>query len=292
MTQEQFEAHVLRIQLDGFTVLPDALTAEECQKARGDLNRLVAEEKGLSHSSVSEFGAQIYNLMNKGQIFERLYQLPDVLHVVRHFLAHDAVMSSMQAHLIFPGAGMQSLHYDGSLTGPTRSFAPADEERRITSHVLGFNVVFCISEFSAGNGATRIVPGSHRIESNFVDKEKPVPGEKIVEAGEGSAIIFNIACWHGASPHLGTEPRYAVMSPWRRSWVRPEADMSRLVAPDVMQRAGEDARTIFGFRARAPYTDRWQWDFGEGRPKPVWKALDSDEPEVREGGRKSGRARE
>jgi len=279
MTQNQFEEHVLRIQLDGFTVLPDVLTAEECNQARSDLDQLVEEESKLTHSSISELGAQIYNLMNKGEVFERLYQLPDILRVVRHFLADDAVMSSMQAHLIFPGAGMQKIHYDGSLTGPTRSFAPADEERRITSHVLGFNVVFCISEFSAGHGATRIVPGSHRIESNFVDTENPVPAAKIVEAGEGSAIIFNIGCWHGASPHNGTTPRYAIMSPWRRSWVRPEADMSRLVTPDVMRRAGDDARTIFGFRARAPYTDRWQWDFKEGRPNQKWQSLDGDEPD-------------
>jgi hypothetical protein len=41
---------------------------------------------------------------------------------------------------------------------------------------------------------------------------------------------------------------------------------------------GEEARTIFGFRAGAPYTDRWRWEFEEGRPKKSWKELDCDEP--------------
>jgi ectoine hydroxylase-related dioxygenase (phytanoyl-CoA dioxygenase family) len=91
-------------------------------------------------------------------------------------------------------------------------------------------------------------------------------------------VLFNIATWHGASAHGGARPRYAVMTPWRRSWLRPEVDLSRMVRPDVLGRAGPEGRVIFGFNSRPPYTERWQWDPHRGRPRPEWRPLERDEP--------------
>ena len=34
MTRDEFDEHVLRIQLDGYTVLPGLLTSDECEQAR------------------------------------------------------------------------------------------------------------------------------------------------------------------------------------------------------------------------------------------------------------------
>jgi hypothetical protein len=67
------------------------------------------------------------------------------------------------------------------------------------------------------------------------------------------------------------------MAPWRRSWIRPEADLTRIVTPEVLERAGEEGRRIFGFSSRAPYTDRWQWDLAKGRPTEEWRGLMKDE---------------
>src|SRR5205823_5121047 len=163
---------------------------------------------------------------NKARIFERVYQLPLLLRVVRHFLGEDAVLSGVMGRQVMPGAPEQSLHYDGSLTGPFRAGAAADEGRRDVELVFGLNVIFCITDFNGGSGATRVVPGSHRLPTRHVPREGAPPGEVAVEAERGSVLVFNIATWHGASAHEGTEPRYALITPWRRSWVRPEVDLS------------------------------------------------------------------
>jgi ectoine hydroxylase-related dioxygenase (phytanoyl-CoA dioxygenase family) len=262
-----FEEQVLQVELLGYTVLPALLTHAECDEARRELERIFREERDRPGVPAGPFGQQAYNLMNKARVFERTYQLTPLLRLLRHFLGEDAVLSSVQAHLVLPGAPAQRLHADGSLTGPFRPPAPADGDRRITSHVLGFNVVFCLSDFTRENGATRLVPGSHRLPT-LRPPEGPLPGETTVEAGRGSVLVFNIACWHGASAHRGSEPRYAVMTPWRRTWLRPEADLSRIVRPDVLERAGPEGPVIFGLTARPPTTDRWQWDAERGRPKP------------------------
>jgi ectoine hydroxylase-related dioxygenase (phytanoyl-CoA dioxygenase family) len=272
-----FEEHVLELDAAGYTVLEGMLTPAECDEARAALGRIFAAEKELPGAPQSRTAAQAYNLQNKAPIFERCYQLPPLLRLVRHFLGEDAVLSSVQAHRVSPGAPAQGLHYDGSITGPFKSNAPADAGRRIVSHVLGFNVVFCITEFTRANGATRVVAGSHRYPGLDVPRDRPVPGETIVEAARGSILIFNIATWHGASANTSDDVRYAVMSPWRRSWLRPEADLTRSVTPEVLARAGEEGRRIFGFSSRAPYVDRWQWDMARGRPTEAWQHLNKDE---------------
>lgn len=272
LTMDGLEEQVLRVRLAGYTILPDLLTAAECEEARSELDRVIAEEATRRDTAGGVAGGPpqgwAYNLMNKSRIYERLYQVPTLLRVVRHFLGEDAVLQAVMGRRVAPGASEQGLHYDGSLTGPFVAPAPADGDRRDVELVYGLNVIWCLCDFTATNGATRLVPGSHRLPSREIPRGGPAPGQVIVEAPQGSAIVFNIATWHGQSAHTAESPRYAAITPWRRSWVRPEVDLSRMVHPEVVERVGAEGRTIFGFAARPPYVERWQWDMNTGKPRP------------------------
>src|SRR5690348_12728848 len=126
MSDETFHDHVLALDVPGFTVLEGLLSPDECDEARAALERIFAAEQELPGAPHGPHAAQAYNLMNKAPVFERLYQLPPLLRLIRHFLGEDAVLSSVQAHRVHPGAPAQGLHYDGSITGPFKSNAAAD----------------------------------------------------------------------------------------------------------------------------------------------------------------------
>src|SRR5262245_48786349 len=126
MASETPDRHILEIEQVGYTVLTGLLPPEECRELQRALEAIFAAEQGLPGAPQNPFTAQAYTLMNKAPIFERLYQLPPLLRLVRHFLGEDAVLSSLQAHRVSPGAPSQGLHYDGALTGPFKSFAAAD----------------------------------------------------------------------------------------------------------------------------------------------------------------------
>ena len=150
--------------------------------------------------------------------------------------------------------------------------AEADAGQRITSHVLGLNVITCISEFTCENGATQVVPGSFTFPTLDIPS-LPVPGLRAVEAPRGAALVFNINTWHGPSAHTGSSTRYALLTPWRRSWLRGEYDLASMVDPEVLERAGEEGAAIFGLSARIPYLEGWQWDRAKGAPKAEWSHL-------------------
>ena len=121
------------------------LTEYECDAARVELEQLAehSEQGGLEC------------LFNKARVFERVYQIPDLLRLIRHFLGPDAILSGADGSIIEPGKGGDGLHADGALTGHLRprSQAAVDEGSRVTSHALGLNTIFCISDFNLTNGA-------------------------------------------------------------------------------------------------------------------------------------------
>jgi ectoine hydroxylase-related dioxygenase (phytanoyl-CoA dioxygenase family) len=130
-------------------------------------------------------------------------------------LGQDAALSRANGSIKLPGTDAGGLHTDGSSIGHYCAIAEAEDGRRITSHVLGLNVIFCISDFTRNNGATHLVPDSFQIDS-FRRPLPPVPGQIIVEVKWGSTLVFNYNTWHGASENRSQENRYAILSPWRR----------------------------------------------------------------------------
>lgn len=257
MTEEEFAGHVEAMQRDGYAILPGILTMDECDVARDELDRLVDKRE--------QGGFEC--LFNKARIFERIYQAPLLLKFIRYFLGADALLSSMHGSIVAPGEGGGGLHADGMITGHLRerSLAPADANSRIISHLVALNSIICISEFTDDNGATELVPGSHK----YPGVDRPPNAEadaRIAVAARGSAVVFNANTWHGTSKNRSAAPRYAVLNPWRRQWTRCEYELARIVDPEVLARAGEEGKIIFGIGALPPYLERWQWEREEGRP--------------------------
>ncbi len=267
MTGGEFDRHCENVEKDGYTVLPAALTGEECDAATVELERLAAEKDRGGLECV----------FNKAPVFERAYQVPSVLGLLRHYLGGDAVLCSVHGSVIEPGQGGGGLHADGEVTGHlrSRSQAAADKGRRITSHAMSINTIYCVGKFTATNGATQLVPGSHKVESLEIP-EDAVEQARIIEAERGSAILFHANIWHGSSKNRSSQRRYAMIAPWRRNWSRGPYELCRMVEPEVLERAGAEGKRVFGFDALQPYLELWQWDRETGEPKPEFRELKRD----------------
>ena len=267
MSEEEFARHVECMRQDGYAILPNILTAAECDTARDALDRLELDRDTGGFEC----------LFNKGRVFERIYQAPALLKFIRYFLGADALLSSMHGSKLMPGTGGGALHADGAITGHNRdaSLAPADIGRRITSHVVALNTIVCISEFTDDNGATELVPGSH-LHPTLDRPEDADARAKPAVAARGSVLVFNANTWHGPSKNNSDVPRYAVLNPWRRYWTRCEYELARVVDPEVLARAGEEGRIIFGLDALPPYLELWQWDRNTGEPREEASELRRD----------------
>ncbi len=81
-------------------------------------------------------------------------------------------------------------------------------------------------DFTADNGPTRVVPGSHlwgAIPSKALeDTVTPHPKERKLIVPVGTVVIFNAHLWHGATANPERIPRANLTSFWSRRFIPPE----------------------------------------------------------------------
>ncbi|MFC4776242.1 phytanoyl-CoA dioxygenase family protein [Paenibacillus sp. GCM10023252] len=190
---------------DGYVVFTDVLSPVQLEGLREKYEELMAREGMNAGKELhQEHGTRrLSDLVNKGEIFDAIYTHPKVLAAVHHVLQRDFKLSSLNGRDAIPGEGLQALHADWG----TRE---ADEQ----FHVC--NSIWLIDEFTTENGATRVVPGTHRLAgspSDYLDDPAaPHPDEVLIVAPAGSVGVFNSHLWHGGTLNRTTHPRRALHS--------------------------------------------------------------------------------
>jgi ectoine hydroxylase-related dioxygenase (phytanoyl-CoA dioxygenase family) len=146
----------------------------------------------------------------------------------------------------------------------------ADDDVRAPDATLSMVTIYALVDFTRDNGATRVIPGSHRIPSY---PAKPTyPGEVSVEAPAGSCVVFTGSLWHSSGANHTDAIRTSAAAYFTVPWIKQYIDLSRSLPPEVLDRATPEARRIFGLPSRPPHTERWQWDRTTGRPHEAHRA--------------------
>jgi ectoine hydroxylase-related dioxygenase (phytanoyl-CoA dioxygenase family) len=226
-----------RHQLDeqGFLVLPDLMTPELLQRLRARIDELFAEEgAGAGSEFKQEPGARrLANLVNKGRVFEEVIVTPGILEAMAHVLGPRFKLSSVNARSTDPLSPIdQPLHAD--------SAAIADECGYWVS-----NSVWMLDDFTPENGATRMVPGSHRWRRlpppELYDS---YPGQQLVTGKAGTVVIMNAHMWHGGTANRTAAPRRAMHIYYTR-WDKPQQQhQKRWLSEEVKARLSGEARRI------------------------------------------------
>ncbi|PZQ99693.1 MAG: hypothetical protein DI533_03275 [Cereibacter sphaeroides] len=206
-------------QLDenGFFIVPDALSRDECALMRSEFERIHAAEKDQGGKEVHiEPGARrISNIFNKTTAFDPCLWIPEVLAASAYLLGEIKVHG---ANLRDPvkGYGNQDLH--------------SDVPKKFADDWWVVNSMIMFDDMTLDNGPTRVVPQSHLwkpINVPYVnigdwepeamtdedngrvpaDLGAPYPTEVLVEAPAGSAIICNSSMWHAGTLKKTDAPR-------------------------------------------------------------------------------------
>jgi ectoine hydroxylase-related dioxygenase (phytanoyl-CoA dioxygenase family) len=99
-----------------------------------------------------------------------------------------------------PGGGQQGLHAD----------RPAGK----STSVDGVTAIWMLDDFTVDNGATRVVPGTHR-DGRAVPRPlaQPLarhPDEVTITGSAGDVLVFDSHLWHSGRRNTSTAPRRSV----------------------------------------------------------------------------------
>lgn len=187
---------------------------------------------------------RIWNLPNKLEQIGDLIEHPIMLPLVRAILGNDCVLSDISVNRIGPNAE------DG---GPWHIDAPLTQiPEPLPDIPLTVQNAWMLDDFTTENGATRLVPGSHKRRKKPGWGSDHEEGEIIVNAPAGSMAMWLSHTWHRSGPNLTNKPRSAILGYFCRSWVKPFSDYTRSMSDDVIKRYSPTARYLLGWSAFGP----------------------------------------
>jgi ectoine hydroxylase-related dioxygenase (phytanoyl-CoA dioxygenase family) len=111
------------------------------------------------------------------------------------------------------------------------------------------NTIWAMTDFSEANGATRVIPGSHRFEDRltFVESDTlPAEMEK------GSALLYTGSLYHGGGANRSDAVRVGINITYARGWLRQEENQYLSVPHDVARTLPDDLLKLIGY-ARGAY---------------------------------------
>jgi hypothetical protein len=211
----------------GFTVVENVFTPEQCALMAGEFDRLHAiEGEHGGHEVHIEPGAlRVSNIFNKSTAYDVCLRAAPIL-AAAHRLLGEIKVHGANLREPLPGQGHQPLH--------------CDVPKRFQDDWWIINAMVLIDPMTADNGPTRVIPGSHRWapinvpEVNAADwepspptpddlaripadLEAPYPGEVHAQGPAGAVVICNGHLWHsGTTNRSGARRRMLHLTYTRR----------------------------------------------------------------------------
>ncbi|MGW6728854.1 phytanoyl-CoA dioxygenase family protein [Nocardia sp. NPDC055029] len=230
------EADLAAVLRDGYVVLPDLLTPDQLDGIRESVGPLL-DRHGRNHFE-GHTTQRVYSVLNKTAGCDRIADHPRVLALLDRLFLPNYLLSMLQVINILPGEQAQMLHTDDG-------FYPIPRPRA----ALGAATIWAIDDFTADNGATDIIAGSHRWGDRLPAESDRAP----VVMSAGSCVFFLGTLWHGGGANRSDRPRLAVTAQYCEPWLRPQEAFTLSTTRDTARRVSEDLRRMLGYSIHPPF---------------------------------------
>ena len=243
LTEPAIFDHLARIDIDGFTIVEGAIEPELVTELRDTIRRLErelhVEPRGTSAEGHST--RRMYNLLAKDAAFQAMPLHAGVLPIVERLLDRGCLLSGMTAIDIGPGEDEQPMHGDDIVM--SRHLQRPHAPMMVTS-------MWALDDFTAANGGTRFVPGSHLFPTT-PDEPGALDGVEVraLEMPAGSVMIFHGSLWHGGGANTTSgEWRCGVNVQYCPGFVRQQQNPYLGIPREIAATFSDRLLELLGFR--------------------------------------------
>lgn len=134
-----------------------------------------------------------------------------------------------------PGQGGQPMHRD-QWAWDQYPFIPGRE--------IEFAAIWAMSDFTAENGATHVLPGSHR-ESDHLDHRRSESVQ--AEMRRGSALLYTGSVYHAGGTNHSEHVRHALQFVYCAAWLRQEENQYLSTPPEVARELPDELLRLMGY---------------------------------------------
>jgi ectoine hydroxylase-related dioxygenase (phytanoyl-CoA dioxygenase family) len=180
---------------------------------------------------------RIWALLAKTRCMDQAALDPLVLDVVEQAIGPGTQFSITFATEVHPGQSAQVLHYDQAIYP-----LPRDRDVMLTA-------IWALDDFTASNGATQVVPGSHQPATSKPDPGRAVP----VDMAAGSVLLFSGRLYHGAGANTSAQTRLGVVIDYQQPWLRPCEAHTISADPAQVRQLPQRLQELLGYNQPSPY---------------------------------------
>lgn len=234
----QVDSDLTALDRDGYVIMESLLDRTECAALRTELLPLLGPS---GRNAFEGYRTQrLYSVLGKTRMVDRLVDHPRVLALLDRLLLPGYLLSQLQVINIAPGENAQLLH-------PDDGFYPVPRPRK----ALSAATIWAIDEFTAENGATVLVPGSHRWPDGRMpqDDDERVPG--VMPAG--SCVFFLGTLWHGGGANRSARPRLAATAQYCEPWLRTQEAFTLATSRETVRAVSPEIRRMLGYSIHPPF---------------------------------------
>lgn len=235
------------LERDGAVVVEDALTEGQLDRLNAEFEACVSATPpgiDLPDENMAAFFGQstvrIDGLPAKSATFVEVMLTPRLLAVADRFLLPNCahyLLNTGQLIQIEPGETLQPLHRDEDAW----SFFPNPKPH------LQVEAMYALSAFTAANGATRVVPGSHCWPR---DREPRPPEIMQAEMPAGGALFYLGATLHGGGANRTRNAlRRGMFVGFVVGWLRTEENTFLSVPIEKVRTMPVRARKLLGYES-------------------------------------------
>lgn len=221
----------------GFVVFERLLPESLVEEIRADVMPRFRHDGG--RNNFEGFATQrIYALIEKTLSCNPLVEHPLILALLDRILEPNYLLSQLQAINIRPGEAQQPFHYDDA-------FYPWPRPRR----ALGAATIWAIDPFTAENGATVVIPGSHAWADETPANDQGTP----VVMPPGSVVFFLGTLWHGGGANRTDEGRLCITAQYCAPYLRQQENFALSVSKERAKKCSEHVQRMLGYSIHGPF---------------------------------------
>lgn len=226
---------------DGFCIVPEVLDGTALDDVRTALDCAADNSSHDERLDPNDRNVRVYHLPAKNPLFIELLRHPIARAIVAEVLGPNFLVSNFTANVALPGSQSMRTHSDQALVIPAPWNAP-----------WTMNIIWCLDDVHAANGATLYAPHSHHYRS-FEDVPADIDSTlRAFEAPAGSLIAMEGRLWHTSGANVTRdEQRRMMFAYYGIDFIRPQMNWEAVLPQAVKDGLDEDARQLLGLGASA-----------------------------------------
>lgn len=233
------ESLLASLRRDGAVILRNAVDPSLCARIAAEFRPHFDREGDQAMNDFNGYKTlRLSSVLARAPSCGALFTDPNVIAAADACLLDSCLnyrIGSATAIEIWPGESAQKLHRDAHCY-----------HVEIPGTELQISALWALTDFTAENGPTQVVPGSHRWETG----RWPGAADPVVEAvmPAGSLLLYLGNTFHGGGANRSAKPRMALVNTYSLGWLRQEENMYLALPRKVAEALPEELRRLVGYQ--------------------------------------------